>query len=152
MRVSRFALGVRQRRERSVCLSQEFFVMGCRALQLMSVSHSMRGMVIVAAFSVSAAITEARAKPPLHDHATLNIGFVCQWQQRCMAQQSRAMTRALSYVQKQRPPDWRVHLCNRNASRSRSRVDWVGFDNCIRNAALRPTPERPLKKRSRRVA
>jgi hypothetical protein len=57
------------------------------------------------------------------------------------------MARALTFVRKQRPPVWRVQLCNRNASRGRNRVDWVGFDNCIRNAALRPASTRTVKRR-----
>lgn len=55
-----------------------------------------------------------------------------------MSAQQRAMKRALGYVRSQRPPLWKVHQCNRNAARGRSRVDWVGFDNCIRNPMLRP--------------
>ena len=37
------------------------------------------------------------------------------------------------------PAHWRVELCNRNAGKGGYRVDWVGFDHCIRNAALRPS-------------
>jgi hypothetical protein len=88
---------------------------------------------------------------PLHDAVVLNIGLNCQWQQRCMAQQHHAMKRALSYVSKKQPASWRVHQCNRNAARSRNRVDWVGFDNCIRNALLRPGPRAPMK-RGRKIA
>jgi hypothetical protein len=59
---------------------------------------------------------------------------------RCMAMQDRAMKRATGFVRNKRPAAWRIHQCNRNAARGRYRVDWIGFDNCIRNAALRPTP------------
>jgi hypothetical protein len=86
---------------------------------------------------------------PLRDPVVLNIGLNCQWQQRCMADQHMAMNRALGFVRKQRPAAWRIHQCNRNAARSHARVDWVGFDNCIRNAALRPGPVRPVAKRRR---
>ena len=98
---------------------------------------------------VFGAAAGAAQSAPLHDPVSLNIGLNCQWQQRCMAEQKRAMKRALKYVKKTQPPAWRVQLCNRNASRKRHRVDWVGFDNCIRNAALRPPPSRTLKRRSR---
>jgi hypothetical protein len=95
---------------------------------------------------------EARSPAPLHDPVALNIGLGCQWQSRCIRKQQKAMKRALKYVEKYQPPNWRVHLCNRNAARMRSRVDWVGFNNCIRNAALRPPPPaRTLKKRRPRV-
>ncbi len=98
----------------------------------------MRGLVAgLLLLSVSSAASAAQWRAPLYDTAALNIGINCQWQQRCMANQQRAKKRALSYVKKKQPPVWRIHLCNRNASRGRNRVDWVGFDNCIRNAALR---------------
>jgi hypothetical protein len=55
------------------------------------------------------------------------------------------MKHALAYVMKERPPHWRVELCNRNASRGGYRVDWIGYDHCIRNAALRE-PARKKRK------
>ena len=104
-------------------------------------------MAVLIAFPGAAA---ARQPPPLRDPVVLNIGLNCQWQQRCMAEQRTAMLRALYFVHRQRPATWRVHQCNRNASRGRNRVDWVGFDNCIRNAVLRPAPARPLGRRGRK--
>ena len=98
-----------------------------------------------------AAAAEARAAP-LHDPVSLNIGLNCQWQQRCISEQKKAMKRALKYVKKEQPPAWRIQLCNKNAGRRRYRVDWVGFNNCIRNAALRPLPARAVKKRSRPIS
>jgi hypothetical protein len=87
----------------------------------------------------SAAAAPARLeRPPLYDPVMLNIGFVCQWQTGCMATQNGAMRRSLKFVRKRQPPTWRIELCNRNASRKRGRVDWIGFENCIRNEALRP--------------
>jgi len=83
----------------------------------------------------------------LHDPVALNIGVNCQWQTRCMAQQRSAMKRALSFVAKARPPQWRIQLCNRNARRGGNRVDWVGFDHCIRNSLLRPAYVRKAAKR-----
>src|SRR6476659_2928976 len=88
---------------------------------------------------------------PLHDAVALNIGLNCQWQVRCIEQQRKAMNRALSYVSTKRPAAWRIHQCNRNAARKRYRVDWIGFDNCIRNAALR-APRAMILKRGRKIA
>jgi hypothetical protein len=96
--------------------------------------------------ALSSPAMAAQAPVPLYDSIALNIGFNCRWQQRCIAEQQRAMKHSLAYVKRRQPPAWRVQLCNRNASRGRNRVDWVGFDNCIRNAALRP-PGRAARKR-----
>jgi hypothetical protein len=88
----------------------------------------------------------AARRPLLHDPVSLNIGVNCQWQQRCMAKQRAAMERALSYVDKYKPPRWRVQLCNRNAGRGGYRVDWIGFENCIRNTELRPSSGKRMKR------
>jgi hypothetical protein len=82
--------------------------------------------------------------PPLRDPVFLNIGFVCQWRDSCIAKQRGAMKKALGYVEKHDPPAWKVQQCNRNASRyrGRGRVDWIGFNNCIRNKSIRPAPRR----------
>jgi hypothetical protein len=110
-------------------------------------SHAAMNWVFAAMLlAMSSAAMAAQAQVPLYDSTGLNIGFNCRWQQRCIAEQQRAMKRSLAYVKKRQPPVWRVHLCNRNASRGRNRVDWVGFDNCIRNASLRP-PGRAARKR-----
>ena len=87
----------------------------------------------------------AVARPPLADPVTLNIGINCQWQQQCIKSQTKAMKRSLKYVKQAQPPLWRVQMCNRNAGRQRLRVDWVGFDNCIRNTVLRPLPAKLVK-------
>jgi hypothetical protein len=91
----------------------------------------------------------AGSRAPLQDPVTRNIGLTCQWQQKCMQKQRRAMKRALKYVRKSRPAAWRIQVCNRNAARGRVRVDWIGFDNCIRNADLRRPPPAALKRRNR---
>jgi len=110
--------------------------------------HRWRGMkwgfagLLVALASAAMA---AQARVPLYDSIGLNIGLNCRWQRSCIVQQQRAMKRALVYVKRQQPAVWRVHLCNRNAHRGVNRVDWVGFDNCIRNAALHPGPGRRRK-------
>jgi hypothetical protein len=105
----------------------------------------MRWALVIGFTAVWGLTQAAHARPPLGDPVTLNIGINCQWQQRCIKSQSKAMKRALKYVKKEQPPLWRVQLCNRNAGRQRMRVDWVGFDNCIRNAVLRPVPARIVK-------
>ncbi len=112
----------------------------------------MKWTIVAVVMGLCSAAAAAQPRAPLHDPVTLNIGLNCQWQQRCIAQQRHAMKRSLKYVRKQRPAAWRIHLCNQNAARKRYRVDWIGFDNCIRNAALRPPPPRPIGKRSRKLA
>lgn len=87
----------------------------------------------------------AQRRPLLHDPVALNIGINCQWQSTCMSRQRAAMKRALAYVAKVRPPQWRVQLCNRNAGRSGTRIDWIGFDHCIRNPSLRPPRAKPRR-------
>jgi hypothetical protein len=83
---------------------------------------------------------DARAAAPIFDPVALNIGLNCKWQAQCIKLQQRAMKRAVGFVRKKHPPEWRIHQCNRNAARGRYRVDWIGYDNCIRNAALVATP------------
>lgn len=87
---------------------------------------------------------------PITDPSTLNIGLNCQWQQRCIRDHQRAKKRALKFVDKYTPPAWRIQLCNGNARRGTLRVDWIGFDQCIRNSALRPPPPPDRKKRQKR--
>lgn len=99
---------------------------------------------------LSAAVSAAA---PLRDPVALNIGLACQWQQSCIGNQRKAMKKALGFVRKKGPPTWRIELCNRNAARGRFRVDWVGFDHCIRNEALRPPPPpQPAPRRKQRKA
>ena len=62
-----------------------------------------------------------------------------------MKAQTKAMKRSLKYVNQSALPLWRVQMCNRNAGRDSQRVDWIGFDNCIRNSDLRPIPARLMK-------
>jgi len=88
----------------------------------------------------------AQASGMLADPVMLNIGLSCRWQTQCMSIQKTAMTKSLKYVAKYQPPEWRVHLCNKNAKKSRSRIDWIGFDHCVRNEALQPPPDPPQHK------
>ena len=108
-----------------------------------------RGTVIAGAMLFCAAATSARSAAPLYDPVSLNIGLNCQWQQRCIREQTKAMRHALKYVKNKRPPSWRIQACNKNASRRSLRVDWIGFNNCIRNASVPPVPQRPIRKRTR---
>jgi hypothetical protein len=95
-------------------------------------------LLFVAALAI-AGIGPAEARPlaPLYDPVSLNIGLACQWKHSCVEVQTRAMKRARSYVAKRKPALGQIHQCNRNAARTGGRVDWVGFDNCIRNGKLR---------------
>lgn len=100
----------------------------------------MRWVLGAAAASVMLPISAgAVARPMLYDPVALNIGVNCQWQSTCMSRQRSAMKSALSFVARQRPPHWRVQMCNKNAGKGGYRVDWIGFDHCIRNAGLRPS-------------
>jgi hypothetical protein len=108
-------------------------------------SRTIKLALVAAACGSVVALTgasEARSRPPLHNPALLNIGFVCRWQSRCIKEQQSEMRQALRYVKKYSPPAWKVQLCNRNSSRNGTRKDWAGFNNCIRNPALRPPPAR----------
>jgi hypothetical protein len=115
----------------------------------------MRWKLAAATLIAASATTDANAgaQAPLYDPVILNIGFVCRWNAHCMDQQKNAMNRALKFVRKKDPPNWRIQLCNRNAGKRGPRIDWIGFDNCIRNVSLMPLPPKPLprsKKRSTR--
>jgi hypothetical protein len=108
--------------------------------------------VLAAATGAAAADAWSNAPPPLYDPVFLNLGFVCRWEARCMDRQDDAMKRSLKYVRTKRPPAWRVQLCNRNAGRKGQRVDWIGFEHCIHNQALRPLPPPQARKRRLRGA
>jgi hypothetical protein len=112
----------------------------------MSSIEQMRWVLGALLIAMGTSASAAQARVPLYDSISLNIGLNCQWQRNCMVAQQRAMKRALAYVKSRRPAAARIHLCNRNARRARNRVDWVGFDNCIRNAWLR-TPQRSSRAR-----
>jgi len=96
--------------------------------------------VAVAALALIVSQTGVRALAPLHDPVALNIGINCRWQRTCQRRQQMAMADARQYVATARPALWRIHMCNRNARRGAANMDWVGFDNCVRNAQLRPPP------------
>lgn len=83
----------------------------------------------------------AFAAAPLYDPVLLNVGLNCQWERTCQRRQLKAMASARKFMARAHPPLWRVHLCNRNAQRGTARIDWVGFNECIRNPDL-PRPSR----------
>jgi hypothetical protein len=96
----------------------------------------------LAALALLTEASEARGTAPLYDPVTLNIGINCQWQQSCQRRHLKAMTSAHRFIAARHPPLWKIHLCNRNARRSSSRIDWVGFNDCIRNPGLTQPPPR----------
>jgi hypothetical protein len=97
----------------------------------------------LASFALIAVGGRAHAAAPLYDPVMLNIGINCQWQQACQRRQLKAMKQAHAYIARNDPPLWRIHLCNRNARRGAARIDWIGFNNCIRNTKLaRPQQRR----------
>lgn len=107
----------------------------------------MQRFLAAAALAAIPFSASAERRAVIHDPVALNIGVSCQWQPRCMKQQRSAMNRGLSFVARTHPAQWRIQLCNRNASRGGNRVDWIGFEHCIRNASLHPPT--PLRKRRR---
>ena len=102
----------------------------------MSVVLAIRALASAAAIALVVSARPAVAAAPLYDPVVLNIGINCQWQQRCQQQQRSAMAGAAKFIAAKHPPLWKIHLCNRNARRSTARVDWVGFNRCIRNKRL----------------
>ena len=62
------------------------------------------------------------------------------------------MRRALKYLKQADPSPWQLQLCNHNAARQRLRIDWVGFDNCLRNTVLRPIPAKTPARASKAPA
>ena len=102
----------------------------------------MGSKLAIAAIVLSGCPVEAHGAAPIYDPVTLNIGVDCQWQQACERRQLRAMAAARSFIAHRHPPLWRIHLCNRNARRGTANVDWIGFNDCIRNARLSPLRHR----------
>ena len=100
------------------------------------------GPVLAAIAFVAGGQQEARAAAPIYDPVVLNIGVNCQWQPHCQRLQHGAMKDAAQYIAREHPPLWRIQLCNKNARRGAARIDWVGFNNCIRNNSLGPLARR----------
>ncbi len=97
---------------------------------------AIRALSGLAALALAACAYHARAAAPLYDPVILNIGINCQWKQHCEHKQRDAMKDAGQFIAARHPPLWKVHMCNRNARRATARVDWVGFNSCIRNSRL----------------
>ena len=97
----------------------------------------MKWILAIALLALGSATAAAGRRPLLSDPVALNIGINCQWQSRCMILHRAAMKRALSYVATHRPPRRQIQLCNRNARRGGNRVDWIGYEHCIRNPRLK---------------
>jgi hypothetical protein len=102
-----------------------------------------RVSVIALVFALIVPVSGASAVAPLYNPITLNIGINCQWEQRCQRRQLKAMEAAHRFIAGEHPPAWKIHTCNRNARRGASRVDWTGFNDCIRNPRIWP----PLPRR-----
>lgn len=98
--------------------------------------------LFLAAAATVVVASQADAAAPLYDPVVLNIGVNCQWQPRCERQQHSAMKNAHRYIAREHPPLWRIQLCNKNARRGTARIDWIGFDDCIRNSSLGPLAQR----------
>ncbi len=105
----------------------------------MPIPEAMGRKVAIAAFALLASPVEGHALAPLYDPVVLNVGINCQWQRTCERRQLNAMNDSRRFIARAHPPLWRIHLCNRNAARSATRIDWVGFNSCIRNPGLRAT-------------
>ena len=94
------------------------------------------GRKALAALALLGWSSSGHAVAPLHDPVVLNLGINCQWKLTCERRQRKAMADAHRFIARSHPPVWRIQMCNRNARRGPSRIDWVGFDNCIRNPRL----------------
>lgn len=102
----------------------------------MAVCRIMGARLLLGVFGLIAAAPAALALAPLYDPVALNIGINCRWEQRCQVKQRNAMNDSRRFMAIEHPAVWRVQLCNKNARRATARIDWVGFNNCIRNPYL----------------
>ena len=116
-------------------------------LSLSASLERVKGRLALAALALIGAASEGGAVAPLYDPVSLNIGINCQWQPSCQRKQMKALRNARKFIGATNPPLWRIHLCNRNARRAPDRIDWVGFDSCIRNDDLQPPPPPRIHRR-----
>jgi hypothetical protein len=91
---------------------------------------------IALGLSVIGAASRALALAPIYDPVALNIGINCHWLRSCQLKQRNAMSDSRRFMAREHPATWRIHLCNKNARRGPARIDWIGFNNCIRNSHL----------------
>ena len=110
----------------------------CHFKTMLAIARTLPALFLVCCAMPASAGTILRGQ--LADPVSLNIGLGCQWELSCINRHKRAMNNALKYVAKYQPPQWRIEQCNRNAQRGRERVDWIGFNQCVRNADLRYIP------------
>ncbi len=85
---------------------------------------------------LAAAGAEAQRAPPIHP-VVRNINLLCKSQSSCVQRQWRSMQAAFAFMRARQLPVWKIELCNRNAAKQRSRIDWIGFNNCIRNPKVK---------------
>ena len=100
----------------------------------------MTWMLPLAAVLLLGEAAPSASRAPLQDRVALNIGINCRWEQQCIRSQQFGMRGAAQYIERYDPPLWRIHQCKRNAWRKGNRLDWTGFNNCVRNAAFRYQP------------
>ncbi len=84
----------------------------------------------------TAGVADAARGPAVHP-VVRNINLLCGSQSACVQRQWRSMQNAFAFMRTKRPPVWKIEQCNRNAAKQRSRIDWIGFDNCIRNPKVK---------------
>ena len=113
----------------------------------------MSWMLPFASLLLLGAVSASRA--PVRDRLALNIGINCRWEPQCIRTQQFGRRDAVQYIRRYNPPRWRIAQCRRNARRYGNRLDWTGFNNCVRNAAIRYRPRAlrrsgPAKRNMRR--
>ncbi len=91
---------------------------------------------LITLFAAAAAPATAQRAPPVHP-VVRNINLVCNSQSSCVQRQWRSMQAAFSFMRAKRLPVWKIEQCNRNAAKQRTRIDWIGFNNCIRNPKVK---------------
>ena len=96
----------------------------------------MTRLIAILVLGLAAAGAEAQRAPPIHP-VVRNINLLCKSQSGCVQRQWRSMQAAFAFMRAKRPPVWKIEQCNRNAAKQRSRIDWIGFNNCIRNPKVK---------------
>ena len=103
---------------------------------IQSKSSALLGLCLTLLLALSPAPATSLHRAPLYDPVTLQAGFLCHWEHRCMAAQFKANVSAHRFTQRKKPRPTKRRLCTRNAGRAHRRIDWVGFNNCIHNRAI----------------
>ena len=96
----------------------------------------MTHLALILAMMATVDAAAQRRPPPVHP-VVRNINSLCKSQDSCVQRQWRGMQAAFAYMRAKRLPVWKIEQCNRNAAKQRSRIDWVGFNNCIRNPKVK---------------